>query len=184
MARVLRGLVAAAFTSALLIALGGGPSKYFARWERTSALVIAAIGGFGFFALLNLGRDLRTEVLSQRYFPALIFLAEGPALLAPWLDVHPDMWPALHVDGTAVRVAGLCLAASGSGLQIWSELTLGRHYTGRVGILEGHELVRDGPFRVIRHPAYAGRCWPMLGADSRSGCGSASRSRLPLRFCR
>ncbi len=156
MLRVLRGLVAAPFAPVVVVLAGGGPSRYFDRWERSTAVVILAAGGFAFVALLNVGANLRSEVRSQRYWPLLLFPLEAPLLLAPWVDVHPGRLSALRIDGSIVRVVGLVLLAAGPALQVWSELTLGRFYIGKVGILEDHELVRSGPFRVIRHPAYAG----------------------------
>jgi protein-S-isoprenylcysteine O-methyltransferase Ste14 len=154
--RVLRGVLAAPFAPVVVVVAGGGPSRYFDRWERTAAVVILAIGGFAFAALVNVGTNLRTEVRSQRYWPLLLFPLEAPLLLAPWIDVRPGKFTALRVDGSIVRVVGLLVLAAGPTLQVWSELTLGRFYIGKIGVLEDHELVRSGPFRVIRHPAYAG----------------------------
>jgi protein-S-isoprenylcysteine O-methyltransferase len=50
----------------------------------------------------------------------------------------------------------VALAAFGAGLQLWAMRSLGAWYTPRVAILEGHRLVRRGPYRLLRHPAYTG----------------------------
>ncbi|EXU62121.1 MULTISPECIES: methyltransferase family protein [Streptomyces] len=42
------------------------------------------------------------------------------------------------------------------GLRLWAIHTLGRYYSHRVRVLGDHEIVRTGPYRVVRHPAYLG----------------------------
>lgn len=36
----------------------------------------------------------------------------------------------------------------------WSYRTLGTNYRGGVGLHDKHELVRTGPYRIVRHPIY------------------------------
>jgi len=45
---------------------------------------------------------------------------------------------------------------AGLGLRIWAVLTLGRFFTWFITVYEDHKVVRTGPFRFIRHPAYGG----------------------------
>ncbi|MFI0508353.1 protein-S-isoprenylcysteine O-methyltransferase Ste14 [Streptomyces canus] len=42
------------------------------------------------------------------------------------------------------------------GLRLWAIRTLGRFYSHRVRVLGDHQIVRSGPYRVVRHPAYLG----------------------------
>jgi len=37
----------------------------------------------------------------------------------------------------------------------WSHVALGRHWSGIVEIHQDHELVRSGPYRLVRHPMYS-----------------------------
>jgi protein-S-isoprenylcysteine O-methyltransferase Ste14 len=46
--------------------------------------------------------------------------------------------------------------AGGLALAIWSRRTLGRNWSGRIGLKRGHELVRSGPYALARHPIYTG----------------------------
>jgi len=55
-----------------------------------------------------------------------------------------------------MEIAGLILIFSGSALFIWARRTLGKFYSGHVSVVEGQPLVTSGPYRFIRHPAYAG----------------------------
>lgn len=51
---------------------------------------------------------------------------------------------------------GLLLAALGLGVRGWALRTLGRFFTMPITIAPDHQIVRGGPYRWIRHPAYTG----------------------------
>jgi len=51
-------------------------------------------------------------------------------------------------------LAGLALEGAALGLAVWARRRLGRNWSGRIEIKQGHELVRTGPYRVLRHPIY------------------------------
>jgi len=53
-------------------------------------------------------------------------------------------------------VIGVGLVLWGSTLFVWARRTLGIHYSGHVSVKKEQELVQSGPYRLIRHPAYAG----------------------------
>ena len=58
---------------------------------------------------------------------------------------------------------GVGLVILGSILFVWARRTLGRHYSGHVSVKKEQELVQIGPYRIIRHPAYAGYLFMALG---------------------
>lgn len=58
---------------------------------------------------------------------------------------------------------GVPLCGLGYGLVFWSGLALGRQYSARVTIQEGHQLITSGPYRWIRHPRYLGILCLALG---------------------
>ncbi len=62
-----------------------------------------------------------------------------------------------------MQVTGLSLIVLGSILFIWARRTLGHFYSGHVSVIEGQQLVQSGPYRLIRHPAYAGYLLIALG---------------------
>jgi len=56
---------------------------------------------------------------------------------------------------TFARVAdGLTIQAAFFGLAVWARLHLGRNWSGRIEIKVEHELIRSGPYRILRHPIY------------------------------
>ena len=74
-------------------------------------------------------------------------------------------WDYLHLRAivprtTATLVIGVVLWQAGGLLRILAMRTLGRFFTMRVAVLGGHQVVREGLYRYVRHPAYTG--WFML----------------------
>lgn len=61
------------------------------------------------------------------------------------------------------EVVGAILVVTGGGLFVWARRSLGAFYSGHPSVLEGQTLVHDGPYRLIRHPAYAGYLLLSLG---------------------
>jgi protein-S-isoprenylcysteine O-methyltransferase Ste14 len=51
---------------------------------------------------------------------------------------------------------GLVLFWSGISLRQWSFRTLGRYFTFTVQTSDDQPVIVDGPYRLIRHPSYAG----------------------------
>jgi protein-S-isoprenylcysteine O-methyltransferase Ste14 len=51
---------------------------------------------------------------------------------------------------------GMGLVALGIALFVWARRALGKNYSGHVSVNTGQTLVQSGPYRLIRHPAYAG----------------------------
>jgi protein-S-isoprenylcysteine O-methyltransferase Ste14 len=51
---------------------------------------------------------------------------------------------------------GATITAVGVALAIWARWHLGENWSAMVTLKEGHELIRSGPYRRIRHPIYTG----------------------------
>jgi protein-S-isoprenylcysteine O-methyltransferase Ste14 len=63
----------------------------------------------------------------------------------------------------AVTAAGLTLNAMGLVLAIWARQCLGRFWSGNITIKVEHQLVRSGPYRILRHPIYTALLGLYLG---------------------
>lgn len=68
-------------------------------------------------------------------------------------------------EGTRIPLfwAGLALMSGGLALRFWAIRVLARFFTVDVNIQEGHELIRRGPYRLLRHPSYTGSLMTFLG---------------------
>lgn len=63
-----------------------------------------------------------------------------------------------------LTIFGFLLLAGGAVFRIWSIKTLGRFFTATVQIKEGHQIVKTGPYALVRHPSYLGSYAAMLGS--------------------
>jgi protein-S-isoprenylcysteine O-methyltransferase Ste14 len=52
---------------------------------------------------------------------------------------------------------------------IWSRRTLGGNWSSEVAFKQGHELVKTGPYRFVRHPIYTGLILMCLGTAGEVG---------------
>ncbi len=66
--------------------------------------------------------------------------------------------------GRALVAVGEVLALAGIALRIWAIVTLDRFFTFVVGIADDHRVVPHGPYRVLRHPGYAGALLALAGS--------------------
>lgn len=58
---------------------------------------------------------------------------------------------------------GVVLTAVGIAVAFWARWHLGTNWSGVVTLKEGHELIRTGPYRTIRHPIYTGILVALFG---------------------
>jgi protein-S-isoprenylcysteine O-methyltransferase Ste14 len=72
-------------------------------------------------------------------------------------------------DTLLVAQAGLVLVILGVLLAIWARLQLGGNWSGTVTIKQGHELIRRGPYAVVRHPIYTGFLLGLAGTALAGG---------------
>ena len=58
-------------------------------------------------------------------------------------------------DSPLLPAAGLAIQACSFALAVWARRILGRNWSGRIEIKKDHQLVRSGPYRLLRHPIYS-----------------------------
>ena len=72
----------------------------------------------------------------------------------------------LGLDAVGMRTLywfGLFAYACGMALRWFSVFYLGRLYTFEVAIADNHHVIRTGPYRYMRHPAYSGSLLSFFG---------------------
>jgi protein-S-isoprenylcysteine O-methyltransferase Ste14 len=97
----------------------------------------------------------------------------GPALV---IGVFVSIWTglgfasgvrqaAISPGGTVVFVVGALLAVAGVAIRLYAVVSLGRWFELRVTTSAGHPVIESGPYRLVRHPSYAGGLLTVLGVE-------------------
>jgi protein-S-isoprenylcysteine O-methyltransferase Ste14 len=73
----------------------------------------------------------------------------------------------------------LLLVVLGLAFAVWARIHLGRNWSGAVTVKDDHELIRTGPYGLVRHPIYSGLLLAVLGTAIAFG---EWRSLLALGF--
>jgi protein-S-isoprenylcysteine O-methyltransferase Ste14 len=58
---------------------------------------------------------------------------------------------------------GLLLVVLGLAFAVWARMHLGRNWSGTVTVKQDHDLIRTGPYGLVRHPIYTGLLLAILG---------------------
>jgi len=120
------------------------------------------------WALLWMVLALRVKAVAWRESGLSRVVGVVPLLLAGWLFAAPHLpgwlgrrWaqPSWSLFG-----AGVALVIAGLLLSVWARFKLAGNWSGTVTLKEGHEIVRSGPYRWIRHPIYTGLLFALLGS--------------------
>ena len=61
------------------------------------------------------------------------------------------------------QILGVAITAAGLAFAVWARAYLGGNWSSTVTVKVGHQLVRSGPYRWVRHPIYSGLILAMLG---------------------
>jgi len=126
---------------------------------------------FGLYWLVsafNRKKTKRRETWGQRFVYTLPLVAAAELLVRPearygWLGAR------FVRANPAVEWTGVLLTAVGVAVAFWARWHLGANWSGVVTLKEGHELIRTGPYRNIRHPIYTGILLALLGTVVATG---------------
>jgi protein-S-isoprenylcysteine O-methyltransferase Ste14 len=135
------------------------------EWRSPFGLAIAAcwlafVAVFGVGAL-TASRAKRVESLSSRAVH-MSLSALGALLLTPWGAAIPGNSP-LAAPSLWRSLGAVTATALGVAFTLWARISLRRHWSGRVTLKEGHELIQSGPYRLARHPIYTGITTALVG---------------------
>lgn len=92
----------------------------------------------------------------------LLIVAIAIALaLGGWLAWRDD--GQLATRNAPLLWCGMALMVAGLLLRWWSVHALAQFFTVDIAIQPGQELIRRGPYRLLRHPSYSGALLTVLG---------------------
>jgi protein-S-isoprenylcysteine O-methyltransferase Ste14 len=123
-------------------------------------VVGAFIGPFLYFARLTSRNAAARRSKPRRDASTLTNLALIPAMgVAIWMGyarVGPLMPRWTFYPGLAIFVAGMAFTT-------WAYHTLGHNFSLEVQVQRDHAVVDEGPYRILRHPGYAGVLFGFAG---------------------
>lgn len=118
----------------------------------------AVLGVAGAFAGIRVMEAFRPEVVDDSgapedqagltELPRAYFFSAGAIVASPAFMAAP--LPRVYAPlGLAVQVGSI-------GLRVWAMRTLRGHYARTLRVVDGQPVIRDGPYRFVRHPGYLG----------------------------
>lgn len=130
--------------------------------SRTFPSLILWIGFFTYWTIV--GRNPTPTEKSESTRSTWIHqIAMTVALLLLFVRV-PGLNGWFLPDASRVPIfVGVSIQAVAMSLGIWARIHLGRNWSGTVRISVGHELIRGGPYRIIRHPIYTSMLGMFIG---------------------
>jgi len=123
---------------------------------------------FGAWVALWLGivwRDRGTDVHtpSDQGSRALIGITLWSGVLVAFLTAWSVPATRIPGSGWAVVLGGLVLMWCGMVVRLWAVRTLGYFFRTVVLIQDRHRIIDTGPYRLLRHPSYAGSLLTLAG---------------------
>ncbi|KKH94836.1 hypothetical protein EO95_12640 [Methanosarcina sp. 1.H.T.1A.1] len=125
------------------------------RWRSLNHLPVYVYAGVLVFYLrvekfAYKGSDL-SGIQSNKWTRHLLLFFWWLLLIVPALEY--SLFPRYNF---AVIITGAVLTVIGTVLRAWGIWTLGKYFSVHIEIKDNHELIENGPYKFIRHPAYAG----------------------------
>lgn len=100
-------------------------------------------------------RRFHTRLLNASF---LFLLLPIPFLRERFLAVHAT----LVAIGFGVQIASGMLG-------VWARRVLGRNWSGAITVADNHQLIRSGPYHLVRHPIYSAMLGMFVGTAIVSG---------------
>jgi len=163
-------VVAAYLSIPVVLLLCGGDSGWWQAWVYSLLIVAAGIGGRIWAERRHPGlvaerQDIEkiqgSKAWDKVLAPLMALSVSFPLVIVAGLD-HRYGWSPIFPPW--LNVLGLILILLGYAFATWA-LAENRFFfsTVRIQTDRGHEVCDTGPYRMVRHPGYAGNIPPLLG---------------------
>jgi len=154
----------------LFLLVCGWDPGWWQAWVFSLLIFAAGIGGRIWAELrhpgllderASFGTAEGVKVWDKVLAPLMAISISFPLVIVAGLDHHYQWSPAVPLWG---NLLGLILVAMGYALAVWA-LAENRFFSSVVRIQtdRGHVVCDTGPYRIMRHPGYAGNILPLLG---------------------
>ena len=139
--------------------LAADPLPILLFWLNFCAWVTIWIG----LVLRDRGSEIDVHTPSDQGSRAVIGISLWSGVLVAFLTAWAV--PAAHIPGSGwpLLLGGVVLMWGGMALRVWAVRTLGPLFRTVVVIQDTHQLIIAGPYRLLRHPSYAGSLLTLAG---------------------
>jgi protein-S-isoprenylcysteine O-methyltransferase len=139
--------------------LAADPLPILLFWLNFCAWVVIWIG----LVLRDRGSNVDVHTPSDQGSRTVIGISLWSGVLLAFLTAWAV--PAAHIPGSGwpLLLGGLVLIWGGIALRVWAVRTLGPLFRTVVVIQDKHQLIIAGPYRLLRHPSYAGSLLTLAG---------------------
>ena len=164
------GLVTVYLSIPLALLLCGGDFGWWQAWFYSLLIVAAGVGGRILAerrhpGLLAERQDIESAKSAKAWdkvlAPLMALSVSFPLVIVAGLDHRFDWSPAFPLW---LIVLGFVLISLGYAFAVWA-LVENRFFSSvvRIQVDRGHVLCDSGPYRMVRHPGYAGNILPLPG---------------------
>jgi protein-S-isoprenylcysteine O-methyltransferase Ste14 len=132
---------------------------------RPHQLIVAAWLGvlvLWLIGALTAKRSLKRQSAASRLFQTVLTLGAYFLIFDPDTRVAFLGWRFIPRSG-AISWIGVAITLAGLLFAVWARLLIGRNWSSGVTVKEDHQLMRTGPYAIVRHPIYAGLLLGLLG---------------------
>jgi protein-S-isoprenylcysteine O-methyltransferase Ste14 len=160
--RFIRDLGFSAVEAAVMLLAWGDVRGFFTHGARAGVVVVLLVVPF-ITCWSESGRTSRgLRPVGGQWLT--LFLLEMCFFLTSWLVAYFDRRGILvFTESDALRYAGLFVFTVGVALRVWAFIYLGRLFSVFLTIQEGHRLVTNNIYAIVRHPSYTGLLVRSLG---------------------
>ncbi|MEJ2007994.1 MAG: isoprenylcysteine carboxylmethyltransferase family protein [Acidobacteriota bacterium] len=129
------------------------------EWIGFLWIVFLVVWGIGALAQK---RTVRRESAGSRLVQVLLTALAVVLLWGHGLGFGPLARPFVP-RSLIFLLLGLALTVAGLAFAISARVVIGRNWSGVVTVKKDHELIRNGPYALVRHPIYTGVLLALLG---------------------
>lgn len=116
------------------------------------AWIVFAIG----FLILKRRKPQKQQKRDKLAMIGMLLEGAGFALVfSVRRDLFTDIYPMNAVADIILTIIAGCLAIASVWLALSAVKTLGKQWDFKAQIIEGHELITKGPYKIVRHPIYS-----------------------------
>lgn len=128
-------------------------------WIGLTALILVVLSWL-IFCVIFLLRKKPPPAEESKRDPSASWgmVLQGCGFTLVWALHRPHWWPVsgFLAGEIALAVVGVLLAYASNWLCYRSVVTLGKQWTYAARVVEGHELISQGPYSFVRNPIYLG----------------------------